>query len=70
MIGNDIIEGLNAGKLLNISVRGSDGVLDLAPITKDMLLILFSNPKIKSGIIYFAANIVKKQVKQYLGLTN
>jgi predicted regulator of Ras-like GTPase activity (Roadblock/LC7/MglB family)/ribosomal protein L40E len=70
MIGNDIIEGLNAGKLLNISVRGSQGVLDLAPITQDMLLILFSNPRIKSGIIYFAANIVKKQVKQYLGLTD
>jgi len=44
--------------------------LDLAPITQDMLLILFSNPRIKSGIIYFAANIVKKQVKQYLGLTD
>ncbi|MBY9018526.1 MAG: hypothetical protein KGD66_06820 [Candidatus Lokiarchaeota archaeon] len=72
MIGKDIIEGLNAGKLLNISVRGSEGVLDLAPISQDqdMLLILFSNPRIKSGIIYFAAGIVKKQVKQYLGLND
>jgi hypothetical protein len=70
MIGKDIIEGLNAGKLLNISVRGSEGVLDLAPISQDMLLILFSNPRIKSGIIYFAASIVKKQVKQYLGLND
>ncbi|MHA1192020.1 MAG: hypothetical protein ACTSP9_06945 [Promethearchaeota archaeon] len=72
MIGKDIIEGLNAGKLLNISVRGSEGVLDLAPISQsqEMLLILFSNPRIKSGIIYFAANIVKKQVKQYLGLND
>ena len=70
MIGNDIIGGLNAGKLLNISVRGSEGVLDLAPISQDMLLILFSNPRIKSGIIYFAASIVKKQVKQYLGLND
>ncbi len=72
MIGKDILEGLNAGKLLNISIRGSEGVLDLAPISKDqdMLLILFSNPRIKSGIIYFAAGIVKKQVKQYLGLND
>jgi len=70
MIGKDIIEGLNAGKLQNISVRGSGGVLDLAPISQDMLLILFSNPRIKSGIIYFAASIVKKQVKQYLGLND
>jgi len=70
MIGKDIIGGLNAGKLLNISVRGSEGVLDLAPISQDMLLILFSNPRIKSGIIYFAASIVKKQVKQYLGLND
>ena len=74
MIGEDIIEGLSAGKLLNISVRGSKGVVDLAPIdTKttlgnDMILVIFSSPRIKSGIISFAANIVKKQVKEYLGL--
>jgi predicted regulator of Ras-like GTPase activity (Roadblock/LC7/MglB family)/ribosomal protein L40E len=74
MIGKDIIEGLSAGKLLNISVRGSNGVVDLAPIDtenslgNDMLLIIFSSPRIKSGIINFAANIVKKQVKQYLGI--
>ncbi|MEJ2294563.1 MAG: hypothetical protein P8Y23_07305 [Candidatus Lokiarchaeota archaeon] len=74
MIGKDIIEGLSAGKLLNISVRGSKGVVDLAPIDtenslgNDMLLVIFSSPRIKSGIINFAANIVKKQVKQYLGI--
>lgn len=74
MIGKDIIEGLSAGKLMNISVRGSKGVVDLAPIDtenslgNDMLLIIFSSPRIKSGIINFAANIVKKQVKQYLGI--
>jgi predicted regulator of Ras-like GTPase activity (Roadblock/LC7/MglB family)/ribosomal protein L40E len=70
MIGTDIIEGLSAGRLRNISVRGTKGVLDVAPITdsKDMLLIIFSNPKVKSGIIYLAVNVVKKQVKEYLGL--
>ncbi len=74
MIGEDIIEGLSAGKLLNISVRGSNGVVDLAPIDtettlgNDMILVIFSSPRIKSGIINFAANIVKKQVKEYLGL--
>jgi len=74
MIGEDIIEGLSAGKLLNISVRGSKGVVDLAPIDtentlgNDMILIIFSTPRVKSGIINFAANIVKKQVKEYLGL--
>ena len=74
MIGTDIIEGLNAGLLKSISVRGTEGVLDLAPIdqnnpnVKDMLLILFSHPKIKSGIIAFAVHIVKKQLKEYLGL--
>jgi len=73
MIGEDIIQGLSAGKLLNISVRGSKGVLDLAPIDventfgNDMILIIFSSPRVKSGIISFAANIVKKQVKEYLG---
>ena len=75
MIGTDIIEGLSAGTLLNISIRGTDGVLDLAPISfkklpgDDMLLIIFSHPKIKSGIIHFAVSIVKKRVKQYLGLS-
>ncbi len=74
MIGTDIIEGLDAGVLKSISVRGSEGVVDLAPIdrenpsVKDMLLILFSHPKVKSGIIAFAVNIVKKQLKDYLGL--
>ena len=75
MIGNDIIEGLNAGKLTDISIKGSEGVLDLAPIdTKgkiknEMVLIVFSHPKVKGGIIHLAANMVKKQVIQYLGLT-
>jgi predicted regulator of Ras-like GTPase activity (Roadblock/LC7/MglB family) len=75
MIGSDIVEGLSAGNLLNISIRGTNGVLDLAPIGSketlgdDMLLIIFSHPKVKSGIIHFAVSIVKKQVSQYLGLS-
>ena len=75
MIGTDIVEGLSAGKLTNLSVRGTKGVLDLAPIDiqsslgKEMILIILSNPRVKSGIINFAANIVKKQVKEYLGIS-
>ena len=74
MIGNDIIKGLSAGTLLSISIRGTEGVLDLAPIGSkkslgdDMILMILSHPRVKSGIIYFAVSIVKKQVKQYLGL--
>jgi len=74
MIGSDIINGLSAGKLKLISIKGTDGVLDLAPIDlenstmKDMILILFSYPKVKSGIISFAVNIVRKQIKEYLGI--
>ncbi|MFX1306455.1 MAG: hypothetical protein ACFFDG_06510 [Promethearchaeota archaeon] len=74
MIGGDIIEGLEAGNLKAISIRGSEGVLDLAPIdkedpwTKDMILLLFSHPKFKSGIISFAISIVKKQLKEYFEL--
>jgi predicted regulator of Ras-like GTPase activity (Roadblock/LC7/MglB family) len=73
MIGTDIIEGLDAGTLKSISVRGTDGVLDLAPIdrenpsVKDMILVIFSHPRVKSGIISFAVNIVKKQLLDYLG---
>ena len=74
MMGSDIIDGLDAGVLKSISVRGSSGVFDLAPIdkddpnVKDMFLILFSHSKVKSGIISFAVNIVKKQLKEYVGL--
>ncbi len=74
MIGTDIIEGLGAGTLKTISLKATEGVLDLAPIdknnpsVKDMFLILLSHPEVKSGIISFAVNIVKKQIKEYLGL--
>jgi predicted regulator of Ras-like GTPase activity (Roadblock/LC7/MglB family) len=74
MMGSDIIEGLDAGTLRSISVRGTNGILDLAPIdkenpsVKDMILVILSNPKTKSGIISFAVNIVKKQLKEYLGI--
>jgi predicted regulator of Ras-like GTPase activity (Roadblock/LC7/MglB family) len=76
MIGSDIIEGLSGGKLKLISLKGTEGILDLAPIDlenptmKDMILILFSHPKVKSGIINFAVNIVRKQIKEFLGINN
>jgi len=76
MIGTDIIHGLSAGNLKSISVKGTHGILDLAPIddqdsslVKDMILIIFSHPKVKSGIISFAVNIIRKQVIDYLGKT-
>ena len=75
MIGTDIIHGLSAGDLKSISVKGTGGILDLAPIdqesdlVKDMILIIFSHPKLKSGIIAFAVNIIKKQIIDYLGKT-
>ena len=72
MIGKDIIDGLSAGKLKSISVRGTNGILDLAPIDKtdpnmkSLILIIFSHPKIKSGIISMAVSIVKKQIMDFL----
>ena len=74
MIGTDIIGGLSAGKLSSISIRGTEGVFDLAPIDRkipelsDMILMIFSHPRVKPGIISFAVNIVKKQIKDYLGI--
>ncbi len=74
MISADIIDGLSAGALRSISVRGTEGVLDMAFLDletsslKDMILILFSHPQVKSGIISIAMNLIKKQVKHYLGL--
>jgi predicted regulator of Ras-like GTPase activity (Roadblock/LC7/MglB family) len=74
MISSDIIHGLSAGTLKSISVKGTEGILDLAFLDlensnlKDMILILFSHPQVKSGIISIAINLIKKQVKYYLGL--
>lgn len=74
MIGNDIIEGLSAGKLNSISIRGTEGILDLAPIDKkipelkDILLLIFSHSRVKSGIIAFAVGILRRQIKEYLGI--
>lgn len=71
MIGSDIIEGLNAGTMLSISLRGTDGVLDLAPIKfrssnmSEYILIIFANPRIKSGIIVIASAFVKKQLRLF-----
>jgi len=73
-ISHDIINGLNAGNLKSISVKGTEGVLDLAPIdknsplVKDMLLIIFSSPKVKGGVINIASSLIKKQIKEYLGV--
>lgn len=72
LIGKDIIDGLSAGKLRSISVRGTDGILNLAPIDKiepdmkSLILIIFSHPKIKSGIISMCVSIVKKQITDFL----
>ena len=74
MISTDIIEGLSAGTLKSISVKGTEGILDLAFLDrensslKDMILILFSHPEVKSGIISIAITLIKKKVKHYLGL--
>lgn len=74
LIGTDIIDGLNAGKLKSVSVKGTEGVLDLAPIdkgsplVKDMLLIIYSSPKVKGGVINIASSLIKKQIKDYLGV--
>lgn len=72
MIGSDIINGLNAGSLRSISVRGTEGVLDLAPVSQDdpilknFLLIIFSNPDVKSGMIQIAIQKISGQLKQFL----
>ncbi|MBY9006243.1 MAG: hypothetical protein KGD63_05755 [Candidatus Lokiarchaeota archaeon] len=74
MIGMDIIKGLSAGQLSSIVIRGTEGVLHLAPLEQNnpnlnnMILIMFSNPKVKSGIVNIAKNMVRKQVKKYLGI--
>lgn len=72
MIGSDIIDGLNAGSLRSISVRGTEGVLDLAPVSQDdpilknFILIIFSNPNVKSGMIQIAIKKISNQLKEFI----
>lgn len=72
MIGTDIVHGLSAGDLESISIRGTEGVLDLAPLdrtsplVKDMMLMIFSNPKVRSGVIFFAVKNIEKLIIEYL----
>jgi predicted regulator of Ras-like GTPase activity (Roadblock/LC7/MglB family) len=69
MIGSDIIEGLNAGNMTSMTLRGTEGILDLAPLYNippdldNYLLIIFSSPRVKSGIIKIAKSFVAKQLK-------
>jgi predicted regulator of Ras-like GTPase activity (Roadblock/LC7/MglB family) len=75
MIGSDIIEGLSAGKLTSISIKGTEGILDIVqvdnknPQLKDMILMIFSHVRVKSGIIAFATKIVRNQIIEYLKIT-
>ena len=72
IIGTDIIHGLSAGDLQSISVRGSRGILDLAPFSKnspmvkDILLMIFSNPKVRSGLLTLAVKNVEEQIIDFL----
>lgn len=76
LISTDILNGLGAGDLLSITIRGEYGLLNLAPIdvghpnVKKMVLIMFSSAKVKSGIVNIAINLVKKQILDYLGISN
>ena len=74
MIGTDIIHGLSAGDLKSISIRGTDGTLDVAPLNrntpvlKDMLLMIFSDPKVRSGVISFSIKQIEKLVIEFFNI--
>ncbi|MHA1843418.1 MAG: hypothetical protein ACTSWE_04040 [Promethearchaeota archaeon] len=74
-ISNDIINWLKAGPLEMVSIKGKQGILDVAPLEEnmpelqDLILIIFSHPKAKRGVINLAISIVKKQIFEYLGIS-
>ena len=74
MIGTDIIHGLSAGDLQSISIRGTDGVLDVAPLNrnspllKDMLLMVFSDSNVKSGVISFSIKQIEKLIVEFFNI--
>ncbi|MHA1734560.1 MAG: roadblock/LC7 domain-containing protein, partial [Promethearchaeota archaeon] len=67
-IGEDMIRAVESGEMKYISLHGETGILYLAPVLKDILLVILTSPRSKSGIVNVAVHKVRGLLRQYLGL--
>ncbi|GAB4326261.1 MAG: hypothetical protein Kow0069_32690 [Promethearchaeota archaeon] len=67
-IGEDMIRAVDSGELQYASLHGTTGVLYLAPVLDDLLLILLTSPKSKPGVINVAVHRVRGMLRRYFGL--
>mgnify|MGYP006282484637 CR=1 FL=1 len=69
-IGTDIINSLDSGDLEFATLHGTDGILFLAPIMKNIFLMLLTGPDAKIGVINIAKMRVKKQLELFFAKRN
>ncbi len=69
-ISQDMISSLDSGDLKFISIQGTRGILFMAPIMKNVFLLLLTSPESKSGVINIAKLLVKKQITLYFAKKN
>ncbi|MBD3353950.1 MAG: hypothetical protein GF364_20880 [Candidatus Lokiarchaeota archaeon] len=69
-IGTDIILSLECGDLQFATLQGSQGTLFLAPIMKNLYLLLLTGPRAKIGVVNIAKTKVKKQVELFFAKRN
>ena len=69
-ISQDMISSLDSGDLKFISIQGTKGILFMAPIMKNVFLLLLTSPESKSGVINIAKLLVKKQITLYFAKKN
>jgi predicted regulator of Ras-like GTPase activity (Roadblock/LC7/MglB family) len=67
-ISRDVMQAMEAGKLKFTSIHGTQGILFLAPLFADMLLIVYTNPLSRPGVINVASHRVRAQLMKYMGM--
>ena len=69
-ISQDVISSLESGDLKFISIFATKGILFLAPIMKNVFLVLYTSSDAKIGLISLARMIVKKKIELFYAKHN
>lgn len=67
-IGADMIRAVDSGPMRHVSLVGETGILYLAPVVNDILLIILTTPQSKTGVINVAVHKVRGMIKRYLNV--
>ena len=69
-LSQDMIHSLDSGDLKYISLNGTKGIIFMAPVMKNVFLLLLTTPESKSGVINIAKIRVKKSLTLYFADKN